>query len=214
MGRRIGDEQVKKSREMVGYEIVEGKDKSVSVKVDGRAYTPQEISAKILAKIKADAESYLGMPVEKAVITVPAYFDDSQRQATKQAGEIAGLKVERIINEPTAAALAYGLDKKNAGTIVVYDLGGGTFDVSILELGGGVFEVKATNGDTFLGGDDFDKKIIDHVIGEFKKEQGVDLSQDKQALQRVRNAAEKAKVELSTASETEINQPFITQSKE
>src|SRR3989338_7864659 len=214
MGRRIGDEQVKKSREMVGYEIVEGKDKTVSVKVDGRAYTPQEISAKILAKIKADAESYLGMPVEKAVITVPAYFDDSQRQATKQAGEIAGLKVERIINEPTAAALAYGLDKKNAGTIVVYDLGGGTFDVSILELGGGVFEVKATNGDTFLGGDDFDKKIIEWIVAEFKKDNGVDLSRDPQAMQRIKDAGEKAKIELSSSMESDINQPFITQGKD
>jgi len=214
MGRRIGDEQVKKSREMVGYEIVEGKDKTVSVKVDGRAYTPQEISAKILAKIKADAESYLGMPVDKAVITVPAYFDDSQRQATKQAGEIAGLKVERIINEPTAAALAYGLDKKNAGTIVVYDLGGGTFDVSILELGGGVFEVKATNGDTFLGGDDFDKKIIEWIVAEFKKDNGVDLSKDPQAMQRIKDAAEKAKIELSSSMESDINQPFITQGKD
>ena len=214
MGRRIGDEQVKKSREMVGYEIVEGKDKTVSVKVDGRTYTPQEISAKILMKIKADAEAYLGMPVEKAVITVPAYFDDSQRQATKQAGEIAGLKVERIINEPTAAALAYGLDKKNAGTIVVYDLGGGTFDVSILELGGGVFEVKATNGDTFLGGDDFDKKIIEWIVAEFKKDNGVDLSKDPQAMQRIKDAAEKAKIELSSSMESDINQPFITQGKD
>src|SRR3989338_4247731 len=214
MGRRIGDEQVKKSREMVGYEIVEGKDKTVSVKVDGRAYTPQEISAKILAKIKADAESYLGMPVEKAVITVPAYFDDSQRQATKQAGEIAGLKVERIINEPTAAALAYGLDKKTGGTIVVYDLGGGTFDISILELGGGVFEVKATNGDTFLGGDDFDKKIIEWIVAEFKKDNGVDLSKDPQAMQRIKDAAEKAKIELSSSMESDINQPFITQGKD
>lgn len=214
MGRRVGDDQVKKSREMVGYEIVEGKDKTAAVKVDGRIYTPQEISAKILAKIKADAEAYLGTTVDKAVITVPAYFDDSQRQATKQAGEIAGLKVERIINEPTAAALAYGLDKKNAGTIVVYDLGGGTFDVSILELGGGVFEVKATNGDTFLGGDDFDKKIIEWIVAEFKKDNGVDLGKDPQAMQRIKDAAEKAKIELSSSMESDINQPFITQGKD
>src|SRR3990167_6766765 len=214
MGRRVSDDQVKKSREMVGYEIVEGKDKTAAVKVDGRVYTPQEISAKILMKIKADAEAYLGGTVDKAVITVPAYFDDSQRQVTKQAGEIAGLKVERILNEPTAAALAYGLDKKGNETIVVYDLGGGTFDVTVLEIGGGVFEVKATNGDTFLGGDDFDAKIIDWIISEFKKENGVDLGKDPQALQRVRDAAEKAKIELSSAQQTEINQPFITQSKD
>ncbi|OGY16493.1 MAG: molecular chaperone DnaK [Candidatus Chisholmbacteria bacterium RIFCSPHIGHO2_01_FULL_48_12] len=214
MGRRYSDAMVQKTQDMVGYEVVKGKGGMAAIKVEDKEYTPQEISARILMKAKADAEAYLGETVEKAVITVPAYFDDSQRQATKQAGEIAGLKVDRIINEPTAAALAYGLDKQGNKTIAVYDLGGGTFDISILEIGEGVFEVKATNGDTFLGGDDFDKKIIDHVIGEFKKEQGVDLSQDKQALQRVRNAAEKAKVELSTASETEINQPFITQSKE
>ncbi|MBU1256628.1 molecular chaperone DnaK, partial [Patescibacteria group bacterium] len=169
------------------------------------------ISAKILSKAKADAESYLGDKVTEAVITVPAYFDDSQRQATKQAGEIAGLKVKRIINEPTAAALAYGLDKKKSETIAVYDLGGGTFDVSILELGDGVFEVKSTAGDTFLGGDDFDQKIIEYVISEFKKENGIDLEKDKQALQRIKDSAEKAKIELSSSTETEINQPFITQ---
>ena len=214
MGRRYSDEMVKKTQEMVGYEVVEGKGGMAAIKIEGKEYTPQEISARILMKAKADAESYLGETVEKAVITVPAYFDDSQRQATKQAGEIAGLKVERIINEPTAAALAYGLDKKNNQTIAVYDLGGGTFDISILEIGEELFAVKATNGDTFLGGDDFDKKIIDYVIGEFKKEQGVDLSQDKQALQRIRDAAEKAKIELSSSEETEINQPFITQSKD
>ena len=214
MGRRIGDAQVKKTVGMVGYEIVEGKDKMAAVKVGGRTYTPQEISSKILGKIKADAESYLGEKVDRAVITVPAYFDDSQRQATKQAGEIAGLKVERIINEPTAAALAYGLDKKSAKTIAVYDLGGGTFDISVLELGGGVFEVKATNGDTFLGGDDFDRKVIDWIISEFKKDQGADLSKDNQAMQRIRDAAEKAKVELSSSLETDINQPFITQAKD
>jgi molecular chaperone DnaK len=214
MGRRIGDAQVKKTQEMVGYEVVEGKDNMAAVKVGARSYTPQEISAKILAKIKADAESYLGEKVDRAVITVPAYFDDSQRQATKQAGEIAGLTVERIINEPTAAALAYGLDKKGAKTIAVYDLGGGTFDISILELGDGVFEVKATNGDTFLGGDDFDRKVIDWIISEFKKDRGVDISKDIQAMQRVRDAAEKAKVELSSSLETDINQPFITQAKD
>jgi len=210
MGRRIDDKQVKFTKDHVPYEIVSGKDDMASVKVDGTLYTPQEISAKILQKAKADAESYLGEKVEKAVITVPAYFDDSQRQATKQAGEIAGLTVERIINEPTAAALAYGLDKKGNKTIAVYDLGGGTFDISILEIGDGVFEVKSTNGDTFLGGDDFDAKIINWIVSEFKKETGVDLSLDKQALQRIRDAAEKTKIELSSSMETEINQPFIS----
>lgn len=210
MGRRIDDKQVAETKKHVPYEIVAGKDDTASVKVEGKAYTPQEISAKILQKAKADAEAYLGESVEKAVITVPAYFDDSQRQATKQAGEIAGLKVERIINEPTAAALAYGLDKKGNKTIAVYDLGGGTFDISILEIGDGVFEVKSTNGDTFLGGDDFDAKIIQWIVAEFKKESGVDLSADKQALQRIRDAAEKAKIELSSSMETEINQPFIS----
>ncbi len=214
MGRRYSDEMVNKTQGMVGYEVVEGKGGMAAIKIEGKEYTPQEISARILMKAKADAEAYLGETVEKAVITVPAYFDDSQRQATKQAGEIAGLKVERIINEPTAAALAYGLDKQGNKTIAVYDLGGGTFDISVLEIGEGVFEVKATNGDTFLGGDDFDKKIIDYVTGEFKKDQGVDLSSDKQALQRIRDAAEKAKIELSSAEETEINQPFITQSRD
>lgn len=214
MGRRFGDEQVKKTIEMVGYEVIKGKDDMAAVRVDGKTYTPQEISAKILAKMKADAEAYLGEKVEKAVITVPAYFDDSQRQATKQAGEIAGLTVERIINEPTASSLAYGLDKKKNETIAVYDLGGGTFDISILDVGDGVFEVKATNGDTFLGGDDFDRKVIDWIVSEFKKDQGVDLSRDSQAMQRIRDAAEKAKVELSSSMETEINQPFITQSKD
>ena len=181
------------------------------IKIGGKTYTPQEISAKILQKAKADAEAYLGLTITDAVITVPAYFDDSQRQATKQAGEIAGLNVQRIVNEPTAAALAYGLDKGKNETVVVYDLGGGTFDVSILELGDGVFEVKSTNGDTFLGGDDFDHKIIEYIVSEFKKENGVDLSLDKQALQRIKDAAEKAKIELSSTTETEINQPFITQ---
>lgn len=211
MGKKVGDKEVVNLKDRVPYEIVEGKNKAAAVKVGDKTYTPEEISAKILGKLKADAEAYLGDKVEKAVITVPAYFDDAQRQATKQAGEIAGLTVERIINEPTAASLAYGLDKKSNEIIAVYDLGGGTFDISILEVGDGVFEVKATNGDTFLGGDDFDHKIIDWVIAEFKKENGIDLSKDKQALQRIRDSAEKAKIELSSSEETEINQPFITQ---
>jgi len=211
MGRRFKDGEVKKTIEMVPYKIVSGKDSMAAVEVEGKSYTPQEISAKILQKAKVDAEAFLGEKVTEAVVTVPAYFDDSQRQATKQAGEIAGLKVKRIINEPTAAALAYGLDKKKNEKIAVYDLGGGTFDISILEIGDGVFEVKATNGDTFLGGDDFDRKIVDWLIEGFKKEQGVDLSADLQAMQRVREAAEKAKVELSTVVEAEINLPFITQ---
>jgi len=214
MGRRVEDPEVKKTQEMVSYKIVAGKDATAAVEVSGKKYTPQEISAKILQKAKTDAEAYLGSSVDQAVITVPAYFDDSQRQATKQAGEIAGLKVERIINEPTAAALAYGLDKKSGGMIAVYDLGGGTFDISILEIGDGVFEVKATNGDTFLGGDDFDARVIEWITDEFKKEHGIDLKRDKQALQRIRDAAEKAKIELSSSQETEINQPFITQSKD
>jgi molecular chaperone DnaK len=213
MGRRIDDKQTIQAKKHVAYEIVAGKDDTAAVSIEGKVYTPQEISAKILQKAKADAESYLGETVERAVITVPAYFDDSQRQATKQAGEIAGLKVERIINEPTAAALAYGLDKKANKTIAVYDLGGGTFDISILEIGDGVFEVKSTNGDTFLGGDDFDAEVIAWIVEEFKKENGVDLSKDKQALQRIRDAAEKAKIELSSSLETEINQPFISMSE-
>ena len=211
MGRRISDAEVVHMQEVVPYEIVSGKGDVAVIKVDDKEYTPQEVSAKVLQKLKADAEEYLGETVDKAVITVPAYFDDSQRQATKQAGEIAGLTVERIINEPTAASLAYGLDKKKNEIIAVYDLGGGTFDISILEIGDGVFEVKSTNGDTFLGGDDFDRVIIDWIVSEFKKESGVDLSKDKQALQRIRDAAEKAKIELSSSQESEINQPFITQ---
>jgi molecular chaperone DnaK len=211
MGRKVNDPEVKRTQDMVPYKIVAGKDNMVTVEVEGKQYTPQEISAKILQTMKSHAEAYIGSPVDKAVITVPAYFDDSQRQATKQAGEIAGLKVERIINEPTAAALAYGLDKKNAHTVAVYDLGGGTFDISILELGGGVFEVKATNGDTHLGGDDFDEKIMEWIVDEFKKDHGVDLKKDTQALQRLRDAAEKAKIELSSSLEAEINQPYITQ---
>src|SRR3989344_2549732 len=211
MGRRIDDAETERTKKMVPYEIIAGKDRMAEVEVEGKDYTPQEISARILMKLKKDAEEYLGEKVEKAVITVPAYFDDSQRQATKQAGEIAGLKVERIINEPTAASLAYGLEKKKAEKIAVYDLGGGTFDISVLELGDGVFEVKATNGDTNLGGDDFDEIIVDFIADEFKKDNGVDLRADKQALQRVRDAAEKAKIELSAATEVEINQPYITQ---
>lgn len=211
MGRKFSDPEVKRDKEWLPYEIKSGRDSMAIVSADGKDFTPQEISARVLQKLKTDAEAYLGTKVTDAVITVPAYFDDSQRQATKQAGEIAGLNVQRIINEPTAAALAYGLDKKNAHTIAVYDLGGGTFDISILELGEGVFEVKATNGDTHLGGDDFDKKIVEYLADEFKKDQNIDLRNDPQALQRLREAAEKAKIELSSAQETEINLPFITQ---
>jgi molecular chaperone DnaK len=211
MGRKANDEAVKQAIKHVSYEIVEGKDGMAVVNIDGKKYTPQEISSKILAKAKADAESFLGEKVDRAVITVPAYFNDAQRQATKQAGEIAGLKVERIVNEPTAAALAYGLDKKGSQTIAVYDLGGGTFDISILEIGDGVFEVKSTNGDTFLGGDDFDSAIIEWIVSEFKKDQGKDLNKDPQAMQRIKDSAEKAKIELSASASTEINQPFITQ---
>ncbi len=214
MGRKFKDVSVQQDIKWLPYTVKAGRDGMAVVEVDGRTFTPQEISAQILQKIKSDAESYLGSKVTQAVITVPAYFDDSQRQATKQAGEISGLEVMRIINEPTAAALAYGLDKKNAHTIAVYDLGGGTFDISILELGEGVYEVKSTNGDTHLGGDDFDQKIIDYIAEEFKKEHGVDLRRDPQALQRLKEAAEKAKIELSTAQEAQINQPFITQGKE
>lgn len=211
MGRRIDDPEVKKTQSIAPYKIVAGKDKMAAVEINGKTYTPQEISAMILQKCKADAEKYLGEKVTDAVITVPAYFDDSQRQATKQAGEIAGLNVQRIVNEPTAAALAYGMDKKTNELIAVYDLGGGTFDISILEIGDGIFEVKSTNGDTFLGGDDFDQKIITWIIDDFQKQNGVDLGKDPQALQRVREAAEKAKIELSSAAESEINLPFITQ---
>ncbi len=215
MGRRFNDSSVQEEAKWLPYKVVRGKnDLAVVETEDGRQFTPQEISAKILQKAKKDAEAYLGEKVEQAVITVPAYFDDSQRQATKEAGEIAGLKVARIINEPTAAALAYGLDKKEVQTVAVFDLGGGTFDISILELGEGVYEVKATNGDTHLGGDDWDRKIVEYVVGEFKKEYGINLATDSQAMQRIKDAAEKAKVELSTSSETEINLPFITQGKE
>ncbi|OGE26515.1 molecular chaperone DnaK [Candidatus Daviesbacteria bacterium RIFCSPHIGHO2_02_FULL_41_14] len=210
MGRKFSDPEVQRDMKWLPYEVKSGKNGMAVVVVDGHEYTPQEISAMILGKIKADAEGYLGEKVTDAVITVPAYFDDAQRQATKQAGEIAGLNVQRIINEPTAAALAYGLDKKNAHTIAVYDLGGGTFDISILELGEGVFEVKSTNGDTHLGGDDFDQVIINFIAEEFKKEQGIDLKNDKQALQRLKDAAEKAKIELSSSQETDISIPFVT----
>ena len=210
MGRKFDDPEVQRDIKWLPYTIKSGKNGMAVVEVEGHEYTPQEISAMILQKIKADAESYLGEKVTDAVITVPAYFDDAQRQATKQAGEIAGLNVQRIINEPTAAALSYGLEKEHAHTIAVYDLGGGTFDISILELGEGVFEVKSTNGDTHLGGDDFDQKIIDFLIEEFKKSQGIDLKTDRQALQRLRDGAEKAKIELSSSMETDVSLPFIT----
>jgi len=210
MGRRY--DEVEEERNRVPFKVVQGPagDARVHIPVMGREYTPQEISAMILQKLKADAEAYLGEPVTKAVITVPAYFNDSQRQATKDAGQIAGLEVVRIINEPTASALAYGLDKKKSETILVWDLGGGTFDVSILEVGEGVFEVRSTAGDTHLGGDDYDQVIVNYIAEEFKKEYGIDLRQDRQALQRLKEAAEKAKIELSTVMETEINLPFIT----
>lgn len=210
MGHRFTDESVARDVKWLPYTIKSGRDGMAMVEVDGKTFTPQEVSAMVLKKIKEDAEAYLGEKVEKAVITVPAYFDDAQRQATKQAGEVAGLEVVRIINEPTAAALAYGLDKKQSQTIAVYDLGGGTFDITILELGDGVFEVKATNGDTHLGGDDFDKTILDYLAEEFQKENSIDLRKDPQALQRLRDAAEKAKIELSSSLETEVNLPFIT----
>lgn len=210
IGRRFDDEEVKRDKKLMPYEIVSGKNDAVEVKISGKDYSPQEISAFILQKIKKDAEDYLGEEVTEAVITVPAYFNDSQRQATKDAGKIAGLDVKRIINEPTAAALAYGLDKKKEGKVAVFDLGGGTFDITILEVGGDVFEVKATNGDTHLGGDDFDQKIMDYIVSEFKKEQGIDISSDMAVLQRVKEAAEKAKIELSSKQEAEINLPFIT----
>jgi molecular chaperone DnaK len=210
MGRRYDD--VATERDMVSYEVASGPngDARVKIPINGKTYTPQEISAMILGKLKTDAEAYLGEPVNQAVITVPAYFNDSQRQATKDAGKIAGLEVLRIINEPTAAALAYGLDKKENEIILVFDLGGGTFDVSLLEVGEGVVEVKATNGDTHLGGDDWDQAIVNWVADEFKREQGIDVRADRQALQRLREAAEKAKIELSSTSETDINLPFIT----
>ena len=210
IGRQYNDPMVTKDKKMVPYNIVEGSNKDAWVEAKGEKYSPSQISAFILQKMKETAESHLGDDVTQAVITVPAYFNDAQRQATKDAGKIAGLEVLRIINEPTAAALAYGLEKKGGKTIAVYDLGGGTFDISILEIDDGLFEVKSTNGDTFLGGEDFDLRIVDHLAEEFKKENGVDLKADKMALQRLKEAAEKAKIELSSSSQTEINQPFIS----
>jgi len=210
IGRRADDPMVQRDKDLVAYDIVEGPGGDAWVEVNGEKYSPSQVSAFILQKMKETAESYLGETVTQAVITVPAYFNDAQRQATKDAGKIAGLEVLRIINEPTAAALAYGLDKETSRTIAVYDLGGGTFDVSILEIDDGLFEVKSTNGDTFLGGEDFDMRIVDYLATQFKKDTGVDLKGDKMALQRLKEAAEKAKIELSSATQTEINQPFIT----
>ena len=210
IGRRYDDPMVTKDKGLVPYAIVRADNGDAWVEVKGQRYAPSQISAFVLGKMKETAEAYLGEPVKEAVITVPAYFNDAQRQATKDAGKIAGLDVLRIINEPTAAALAYGMDKKKTGTIAVYDLGGGTFDISILEIGDGVFEVKSTNGDTFLGGEDFDARVIDYLADEFRKEQGIDLRKDRLALQRLKEAAEKAKIELSSSKETEINLPFIT----
>ncbi|WP_398475887.1 molecular chaperone DnaK [Tardiphaga sp.] len=210
IGRRYDDPTVEKDKKLVPYKIAKGGNGDAWVEVDGKTYSPSQISAFTLQKMKETAEAHLGQTVDQAVITVPAYFNDAQRQATKDAGKIAGLEVLRIINEPTAAALAYGLDKSKSGTIAVYDLGGGTFDVSILEIGDGVFEVKSTNGDTFLGGEDFDMRLVGYLADEFKKEQGIDLRNDKLALQRLKEAAEKAKIELSSTTQTEINLPFIT----
>ena len=210
IGRRFNSPEVEKDKKLVPFKIIEGENGDAWVEARGQKYAPSQISAFVLQKIKEYAESYLGEKIEKAVITVPAYFNDSQRQATKDAGKIAGLDVLRIINEPTAAALAYGMDKKSSGTIAVYDLGGGTFDISILEIGDGVFEVKSTNGDTFLGGEDFDQRLVNYLTDEFKKESGIDLKNDRLALQRLKEAAEKAKIELSSATQTEINLPFIT----
>jgi molecular chaperone DnaK len=210
IGRRFDDPMTKKDMGLVPYTIVKGKTGDAWVKAGGEEYSPSQISAFTLQKMKETAEAYLGETVTQAVITVPAYFNDAQRQATKDAGQIAGLEVLRIINEPTAAALAYGLDKQDGKTIAVYDLGGGTFDVSILEIGDGVFEVKSTNGDTFLGGEDFDSTIVEFLAAEFKKSEGIDLTTDKLALQRLKEASEKAKIELSSAQSTEVNLPFIT----
>src|SRR5438270_473884 len=210
MGRKFDDPEVQRTMKNVPYKITRASNGDVRVVLGGREYSPPEISAMILQKLKTDAEAKLGEKVTEAVITVPAYFNDSERQATKDAGTIAGLDVKRIINEPTASALAYGLDKNKDGTVVVYDLGGGTFDVTVLEIGDGVFEVKATAGDTHLGGDDFDQQIMDWIIDEFKKDQGINLKGDVIALQRLKEAAEKAKIELSSNVETEINLPFIT----
>ena len=210
MGRKFNDPEVQKARKILPYKIIEKPNGDAWVVMGDKEYSPPEISAMILAKLRRDAEAYLGEPVVEAVITVPAYFNDSQRQATKDAGKIAGLNVLRIINEPTASALAYGLEKKKDEQIAVYDLGGGTFDISILDIGEGVFEVKSTNGDTFLGGDDWDQRLIDYIADEFRRDQGIDLRQDRMALQRLKEAAEKAKVELSTVMQTEVNLPFIT----
>ncbi len=210
IGRRFEDKAVKKDQKLVPFEIVEGDNGDAWVSTRGDKYSPSQISAMILQKMKETAEAYLGEKVEQAVITVPAYFNDAQRQATKDAGKIAGLEVLRIINEPTAAALSYGMERNDGKTIAVYDLGGGTFDVSILEIGDGVFEVKSTNGDTFLGGEDFDMALVEYLASEFKKDQGVDLKNDKLALQRLKEAAEKAKIELSSGAQTEVNLPFIT----
>jgi molecular chaperone DnaK len=210
IGRTFDSKEIQRDIKTLPYKVVKAKNGDAWVKAQDKEYSPQQISAFVLQKMKETAEKYTGSPVTKAVITVPAYFNDAQRQATKDAGKIAGLEVLRIVNEPTAAALAYGLDKKKSGMIAVYDLGGGTFDVSILELGDGVFEVKSTNGDTALGGEDFDATLTQYVIDEFKKEQGIDVSKDKLALQRIRESAEKAKIELSSSSQTEINLPFIT----
>ena len=210
IGRRFSSDTTKKDKEIVPYKIIDGGNDAAYVEISGKPYSPSQISAFILQKMKETAENFLGEKVTQAVITVPAYFDDSQRQATKDAGKIAGLEVLRIINEPTAAALSYGLDKEHEKTIAVYDLGGGTFDVSILEIGDSVFEVKATNGDTFLGGEDFDMTILEYLNDEFKKSSSVDLKKDPLALQRLKEAAEKAKIELSTATETEIDLPYIT----
>lgn len=211
IGRRWTDKEVQRDIKLMGYDMVKGTDGSVKVKMGDKEYSPEELSAMVLGKLKADAESFLGQPISEAVITVPAYFDDAQRQATKDAGKIAGLEVKRIINEPTAAALAYGLEKTSKDEkIAIYDLGGGTFDVSILELGDGVFEVKSTNGDTHLGGADFDRAIVNYLLDEFKKESGVDITDDKAAMQRLRDEAEKAKIELSSSNEVDINLPFLT----
>ena len=210
IGRNFDDETVQKDLSLSPFKIIKGNSGDAWVEAQGEKYSPSQISAFILQKMKETAESYTGETITQAVITVPAYFNDAQRQATKDAGKIAGLEVLRIINEPTAASLAYGLDKKQSGTVVVYDLGGGTFDVSILEVGDGVFEVKSTNGDTHLGGEDFDLRIIDFLADEFKKEQGIDLKNDKLALQRLKEAAEKAKIELSSSTQTDVNLPFVT----
>jgi molecular chaperone DnaK len=210
MGRKFNDPEVKHALDRIPYKVSEAPNGDIRVHMGGREYSPPEISAMILGKLKADAEAYLGQPVTQAVITVPAYFNDAQRNATKDAGKIAGLEVLRIINEPTASSLAYGLDKKSDEVIAVYDLGGGTFDISILDVGDGVFQVRSTSGDTFLGGDDFDQRIIEYIADEFKRENGIDLRKDRQALQRLKEAAEKAKIELSSTMQTEINLPYIS----